>query len=34
MTQLQRFHLARLEGPKSRVHCVLHVYNLVAKVRW
>ncbi|KAF8596074.1 hypothetical protein BDV93DRAFT_455574, partial [Ceratobasidium sp. AG-I] len=32
MTQLQKFRLTRLEGPASRVHCVLHVYNLAAKV--
>ncbi|KAF8594529.1 hypothetical protein BDV93DRAFT_458812, partial [Ceratobasidium sp. AG-I] len=31
MTQLQKFGLARLEGPALRVHCVLHVYNLAAK---
>ncbi|KAF8602516.1 hypothetical protein BDV93DRAFT_557519 [Ceratobasidium sp. AG-I] len=31
MTQLQKFRLARLEGPALRVHCVLHVYNLAAK---
>jgi hypothetical protein len=32
MNELKKYNLKRLVGPKARVHCVLHVLNLVAKV--
>jgi hypothetical protein len=33
MNELRKYKLKRLVGPEARVHCVLHVLNLVAKVR-
>ncbi|KAF8595080.1 hypothetical protein BDV93DRAFT_457694, partial [Ceratobasidium sp. AG-I] len=32
MKELGKYDLKRLKGPESRVHCVLHVINLAAKV--
>lgn len=32
MNELAAYDLKRLKGPESRVHCVLHVINLAAKV--
>jgi hypothetical protein len=32
MNELETYDLKQLKGVASRVHCVLHVVNLVAKV--
>jgi hypothetical protein len=33
MKELRSYKLKRLGGPEARVHCVLHVLNLVSSVR-